>query len=215
MYKLFAFHFFVLCLFLCSSCAKKITPSFAGIDPANQSSKPTTDATPFDQDQSIFSWQVDKIDNKPISLFLDDNRLLPQAAAYYKGEFAISDHAETYAIIEQAYLAPPSLRPFYFHLVRQIIHTADGGVAQGVAPYIANYIQWEGCTFAQYLQNDENEGRAKLFEDTKTYLKFYIMRNNKKEKNMLRFRKKVTKENNHCAPSGWDIIERLLNEIDN
>jgi hypothetical protein len=96
---------------------------------------------------------VEKIAGRPVTYYLNHRSVGEIAKLFYKGEFAASDDAATFSVIDSVLTHNKDTHPFYFFLFNQMMKVSDGALAEYVGEISGKYLKKFPCEFFRFADD--------------------------------------------------------------
>ncbi|HPM30633.1 MAG TPA: hypothetical protein PLJ60_09885 [Chryseolinea sp.] len=109
---------------------------------------------PKDHPYQINKWFVEKLNNNPISYYLNNPDIDNYSKMYYKGEFAASDDSLTFGFLDSLLTSNRNTRDFYLFVFNSVLRISDGALAESMGSYCRAYFEKYPCDFLG-LRNDK------------------------------------------------------------
>jgi hypothetical protein len=152
---------------------------------------------------------IKTINSKAISFYLNNKTIDENSKLFYKGQFAISDDEETFAICDSITTDNPITRPFYLYNFCRVLEISDGAISEVMGEYCTAYMVKFPCEFIKNVKSEENNlpiGRWLDFVAFEQYSKSDL------ENFIKQIEKKLSDECMDSLPS-WAKIKKELDRF--
>lgn len=97
----------------------------------------------------------EKIGNKTLRQYLEDDKIPYIFKTVFQGERALNDDEETLALIDSLFSKDSERHPFYFVLVTRTMWWSDGAFSEPLGENAKKYIETETKQFFKYFKNEK------------------------------------------------------------
>ena len=99
------------------------------------------------------SWFVKKLNEKPITYYLNHPEIDTYSKMFYQGQFALSDDTLTFALLDSVLTTNERIQPFYLHVFNYAVKVADGALAEIMGSYCKTFFERNPCQFMDLKTN--------------------------------------------------------------
>lgn len=147
-----------------------------------------------------------KIDDKPITYYLNHPDIDKYSKMFYQGQFQLYDNSETFGFLDSLTTNNKDTRPFYFYVFNSVLSVSDGALSEYVSEICLKYIEKRPCEFLNYIKTDEYKANESKWTG---FIGFQLYSKTEFDKFVISTDRKI---NSNCQElkSDWNILK---NEI--
>lgn len=88
-----------------------------------------------------------KIDDIPITYFLDHPKIDEYSKLFYQGQFAVSDDTITFSFLDSLLTTNYPIQNFYLLVFNSVLEISDGALGEIMGDYCRSYLERSPCNF--------------------------------------------------------------------
>ncbi len=98
---------------------------------------------------------IARINNKPLSYYLNHPEIDKYSKMFYQGQFQLYDNSETFGFLDSLMTKNNDTRPFYFYVFNSVLSISDGALSEYVVEICLDYFKSYTCDFISFDRNSE------------------------------------------------------------